>query len=312
MDIPVYLFTGFLEAGKTKFIQETLADKRFNNGERTLLMLCEEGIEEYNPAEFSGENVFIELIDPEMLKPDFLEQLRKNHKAERVIVEYNGMWQLKDLFENIPKNWIIAQEFMFAEASTFLTFNANMRSLVYDKLSSCELIVFNRYSDSCDQLALHKIVRGVNRRCNIAYEKADGTVIYDDIKDPLPFNINSPVIEIGDTDYALWYRDLTENLESYNGKTVKFKGLVAKNNKVPKGSFVIGRPVMTCCADDIQYAGLVCDYEKAELISNKSWVMVTARVVIKKHKAYQNVGPVLEATAVSVTTAPEKQVAEFY
>ena len=46
MEIPVYLFTGFLEAGKTRFIQETLEDERFNAGERTLLLLCEEGVEE--------------------------------------------------------------------------------------------------------------------------------------------------------------------------------------------------------------------------------------------------------------------------
>ena len=312
MEIPVYLFTGFLEAGKTKFIQETLTDKRFNNGERTLLLLCEEGVEEYEPEAFSGENVFIELIDEDMLDCEFLETLRKKHKAERVIVEYNGMWKLSDLFENLPQNWVIAQEFMFADANTFTSYNMNLRSLVFDKLSTCELIVFNRYNDACDQMVLHKIVRGVNRRCNIAYESNDGSVIYDDIKDPLPFDVNADVIEINDVDYALWYRDLTEKLQNYEGKTVRFKGLVAKNDKVPKGSFVVGRPLMTCCADDIQYAGLVCDYEKAEIIGNKSWVMLTAKIVLKKHKAYQSVGPVLEAISVSITTAPEKQVAEFY
>ncbi len=312
MDIPVYLFTGFLEAGKTKFIQDTLTDIRFNNGERTLLMLCEEGEEEYNPSEFSGENVFIEEITPDMLDEKCLEQLRKKHKAERVIVEYNGMWQLSDLFENLPRNWIIAQEFMFADANTFQSFNANMRSLVFEKLQTCELIVFNRFNEKCDKMALHKIVRGVNRRCNIAYESADGSVEYDDIKDPLPFDKNAALIEIKDIDYALWYRDLTENLEDYSGKTVKFKGLVAKNEKVPYGSFVIGRPLMTCCVDDIQYAGLICDWEKAENIPNKSWVMVTAKIELKKHKAYQNAGPVLAASSVAATTPPEKQVAEFY
>lgn len=312
MDIPVYLFTGFLEAGKTKFIQETLTDIRFNNGERTLLLMCEDGIEEYDQSVFSGDNVFIEEIEADMLDEHFLEQLRKKHKAERVIVEYNGMWQMSNLFENLPRNWIIAQEFMFADANTFVAYNSNMRSLVFDKLSTCELIVFNRYNDNCDQMALHKIVRGVNRRCNIAYEREDGTVTYDDIKDPLPFDINADIIEVQDIDYALWYRDLTENLSAYEGKTVKFKGLVAKNDKVPKGSFVIGRPLMTCCADDIQYAGLVCDYEKSELIANKSWVMLTANIALKKHKAYQSVGPVLEAVSVAVTSAPEKEVAEFY
>lgn len=312
MDIPVYLFTGFLEAGKTKFINETLTDSRFNSGERTLLLLCEEGEIEYTPESFTGENVFIEEIEQDMLDADILQGLCQKHKAERVIIEYNGMWQLKDLFENLPEDWIIAQEFMFADAASFVSFNANMRSLVFDKLSTCELVIFNRFSDECDMMALHKIVRGVNRRCNIAYERADGSVTYDDIKDPLPFDVNAPIIEIKDIDYALWYRDLTEKLEEYNGKTVKFKGLVAKNDKVPKGSFVIGRPLMTCCADDIQYAGIVCDYKNAESIDNKSWVMLTAKIALKKHAAYKSKGPVLEAVSVSITTPPEKQVAEFY
>ena len=48
MEIPVYLFTGFLDSGKTKFIQETLEDVNFNNGEKILLVVCEEGEEEYN------------------------------------------------------------------------------------------------------------------------------------------------------------------------------------------------------------------------------------------------------------------------
>ena len=46
--IPVYSFTGFLDSGKTKFIQETLEDERFNAGERTLVLLFEEGEEEYD------------------------------------------------------------------------------------------------------------------------------------------------------------------------------------------------------------------------------------------------------------------------
>lgn len=64
-DLPVYLFTGFLEAGKTKFIQETLEDNRFHKGERTLLLLCEEGEEVYEPDKFCAGNVFVRNIDEE-------------------------------------------------------------------------------------------------------------------------------------------------------------------------------------------------------------------------------------------------------
>ena len=57
MRLPVYLFTGFLEGGKTHIIQESMEDKKFNSGEKTLLLVCEEGIEEYNPEAFWGKNV---------------------------------------------------------------------------------------------------------------------------------------------------------------------------------------------------------------------------------------------------------------
>ena len=312
MDIPVYLFTGFLESGKTKFIQETLIDKRFNNGERTLLLLCEEGEEEYNPSEFSGKNVFIEIIDEENdFTPENLENLRRKHKAERVIVEYNGMWQLKSLFQNMPSKWIIAQEFMFADATTFLNYNANMRSLVVDKLTTCEIVIFNRFDDAIDKMALHKVVRGINRKANIAYERVSGDVEFDNIEDPLPFDLNAPIIEIGEMDYAIWYRDLSEELQKYDGKRLKFVGMVAKAESVPEGSFVIGRPVMTCCVDDIQFAGLACNYKGAAVLSNKQWVKIDAVLNLEKHKMYGKVGPVLNVISVSVTDAPDDPVATF-
>ncbi len=312
MDIPVYLFTGFLEAGKTKFIQETLADKRFHNGEKTLLLLCEEGEEEYDSSTFSGGNVFIETIEKEQLNANYLESLRKKHKAERVIIEYNGMWQMSDLFENLPKKWIIGQEFMFADANTFVSYNANMRSLVVDKLTTAELVVFNRYNDAVNKMDLHKIVRGVNRRVNIAYERVSGDVEYDDIEDPLPFDVNAPLIEIKDEDYALWYRDLSEELKNYNGKKVKFKALVAKHHTLPQNTFVVGRQLMTCCIDDIQFAGIICKYNKADILSNKQWVIVKGEIRVENNSLYGSEGPVLYADEVVITTAPDEPVATFY
>ncbi len=211
MEIPVYLFTGFLGAGKTTFIQDILTDPQFNEGERTLLLLCEEGEEEYDPSTYPHKCVYFENIeDPSELTPEHLEQLRRKYKCSRVVVEYNGMWMLDDLYSAMPDDWAVYQEFMFADAGTFLTYNANMRQLVYDKLKSCELVVFNRFLPSMDKMEFHKIVRGASRRADIAYEDPKGNVVYDDIEDPLPFDLEAPVVEIGDEDYALWYRDMTE------------------------------------------------------------------------------------------------------
>ena len=312
-DIPVYLFTGFLESGKTKFIQETLEDRRFCNGERTLLLVCEEGEEEYAPEQFAGKNVFIRVASSqEELTADRLSAWLKETRAERVVIEYNGMWLLDVLYGAMPEGWMVYQEFMFADAGTFLTYNANMRQLVYDKLKSCELVVFNRFNGSMDKMEFHKIVRAASRRSDIAYEYVGGKVEYDDIVDPLPFDINAPIVEIGDDDYAEWYRDMSEEPKKYEGKTVRFKCRALVRKKMPEHSFIVGRHVMTCCVQDIQFAGLVCQWDKADTVKDDSWIVLTAKINFKFHRAYSKKGPVLTYIDSEPCDAPEQPVATFY
>lgn len=313
-DMPVYLFTGFLESGKTSFIDETLADKRFNNGQRTLLLVCEEGEAEYDESRPYMKNIYVENIeDEDELTSETLDILAKKHRASRVLIEYNGMWQLKTLYDNMPENWAVYQEFMFADATTFLTYNANMRGLVVDKLSGCELVVFNRFTKDMDKMAFHKIVRGISRRPDIAYEYTNGDVEYDEIEDPLPFDINAPVVKIEDGDYALWYRDLSEDPKKYDGKVVEYKGLAAVNPRMKPGMFFFGRQLMTCCVEDIQFCGIPCRYDQAGTLEPRSWVMVTAKITAEKHPLYKGeVGPVLTALEVTKNAQPaDPDVATF-
>ena len=312
-ELPVYLFTGFLEAGKTKFIQETLQDPRFNSGERTLLLLCEEGLEEYDPTLFSGKNVFIETLEQEAdLTAPRLEQLANRCRCQRVIVEYNGMWLLNTLYEKMPQTWIVAQEFFFCDANTFLSYNTNMRQLVYDKLRSCELAVFNRCGEGTDRMAIHKIVRAANRRADIAYEAPDGSVTYDDIEDPLPFDLEASVVDIQDQDYALFYSDLSTDMEKYHNKTLRYKGMIVQSAKLPEDCFIFGRRMMTCCVDDIQFTGLVCLWPEAKSLEKGQWAVITAKVAVKWHKAYGKKGPVLTAVSIEPCQPPEQPVAAFY
>lgn len=312
MEIPVYLFVGFLEAGKTKFIQETLEDERFNSTERTLLLLCEEGEREYEPEKFSGKNVFIETLDStDELDASVLSGFLTKHRAERVVIEYNGMWPIKDLIDALPEEWIIYQQMLFIETETFEGYNTNMRSLVYDKLNTSEVVVFNRVPNGYDTMKLHKIVRAANRNAEIAYEYCDGRVDYDDIEDPLPFDVNADIIEIKDNDFGLWFRDLMETPQKYQNKVVKFKGIIAVDPKMPKNTIVIGRHIMTCCVDDITYGGLICETADTANWNTRDWAVLTATVKIKRHKGYRGLGPVLEASSLSRTTPPEQQVVTF-
>ena len=312
-DIPVYLFTGFLDAGKTKFIQETLEDERFNNGENTLLLICEEGEEEYDPSTFSGPNVFIELIDDQSeLTPTNLERLQKKHAAERVVIEYNGMWMLDDLYQNMPDSWMVYQEFLFADSQTFLMYDANMRGLVVDKLKSCEMVVLNRADDSIDKLQIHKIIRAVTRRANIAYEEITGEVYYDDTPEELPFDIEAPVIEVKPEDFAIWYQDISEEPDKYKNKTVKIGGFTMLRDKLPAGSFIFGRQLMTCCVDDITFAGMLCTGYDPKQLEDNQWIELTAKIAIKHNKVYNKKGPVLGVLSVEPGTPPQQEVATFY
>lgn len=312
-DVPVYLFTGFLEAGKTKFIQETLEDRRFCNGERTLLLVCEEGEEEYAPDQFADKSVFIRVVEEQsQLTSENLSRWVSETKAERVVIEYNGMWMLDLLYSAMPEGWMVYQEFMFADSTTFLSYNSNMRQLVYDKLKSCELVVFNRFNGTMDKMEYHKIVRAVSRRCDIAYEYVGGKVEYDDIQDPLPFDLNAPIVEIGDDDYAEWYRDMSEEPKKYEGKTVRFKCRALVRKKLPEKTFIVGRHVMTCCVEDIQFAGLVCQWEGADTVQDDSWMILTAKINFRFNRAYGKKGPVLTYVDSVLCEAPEQSVATFY
>ena len=311
MAIPVYSFTGFLDAGKTRFVQETLEDPRFNAGEKTLLLVCEEGEEEYEPSAFAASNVYIEVIDQAAITEKELEALRKKHRAERVCVELNGMQTVGDFYAKLPQSWVIYQEIMFADATTFPMYNQNLRSLVVDKLGGCEMVVFNRVDSSVDKMELHKIVRGVSRRCDIVYEDPQGEVEYDQIEDPLPFDIEADVIEIADGDYGLWYRDVTEDMQKYSGKTVKFKAQVARPKQKENNVIVPGRFVMTCCVEDIQFMGFVCYWDGADSLKQRDWVEVTAKISLRYHKMYKEMGPVLTAISVVPAEKAEQDVVTF-
>ncbi len=311
--IPVYLFTGFLEAGKTTMLQKALSDSEFCRDERTLLLLCEEGVEEYDPLGFASKEVYIETVEDERdLTREFFRALSEKYEFSRVIVEYNGMWQLNSLFGALPEEWLVYQEIFTADAETILGYNANMRSLVVDKLQSCDLAVFNRVSPDMDLMPLHKLVRGISRRSDIEYNFTDGRAELDNIEDPLPFDVNADVIEIADADYAIWYQDLMEDMLKYDTKTVRLKGLVAIDAKFPPRTMAIGRHVMTCCADDIQYAGLICKYKRADSLRARDWVTITAKVSVEFNKLYGKEGPVLVVTRCEYAQKPAEEVVSVY
>ena len=320
--IPVYLFVGQLESGKTKFIQETMEDPQFDSGDKTLLLVCEEGEEEYDPDRFAFGGVHVaQLEDKSELTRENLAALEQKSGCGRVIIEYNGMWLVQDLYDALPDNWLIYQCLATADGSTLKTYAGDnaMRALLLDKLRGSELLVVNRaehLNDDESRQLVPKLVRQASRRCDIAYEFADGSVAYDDIPDPLPFDVNAEVIDIPAEFFGVWYMDCMDDPNKYAGKTVKFLAQVCQTPRAGKNSFVPGRFAMTCCIQDIQFVGFPCKYDGYKALEQRSWITLTAKVNVKYHPIYQGqtpaaTGPVLTALAVEPAEAPRDDVVMF-
>lgn len=314
MDIPVFLFTGFLDAGKTSFIQSLLEDKEFNRGQKILVLQCEEGETELDVSKLpDNASVYVESIEEEeALTELLLKKLEKQYKPTRIMVEYNGMWMLDSFFQALPENWAIAGETLFIDSTTFAQYNANLRQHVFNKLRTAELVLFNRVTEDTDKMALHKIVRAVSRQCDIAYSYDSGKTEYDEIIDPLPFDVNAPVIEVEDKDYALFYQDLLEDFKKYHGKTVEMNLLVATKGRMPKETFVAGRQLMQCCANDVQFAAFAFRYPKVSELQHAQWYRIQASIEVRFSPVYGKKGPVFNVKSIRPTSEPEEPIATFY
>ena len=226
------------------------------------------------------------------------------------------MWLVQELYDAMPDNWLVYQCLATADGTTIKTYagDSAMRSLLLEKIRGSELLVVNRaeaVNDDESRQLIHKLVRQASRRCDIAYEFKDGSVAYDDIPAPLPFDINAPVIDIPDDDYGIWYMEGQDEPQKYAGKTVKFLAQVCQTNRAGKNSFVPGRFAMTCCVQDIQFVGFPCSYDGYKDLEQREWVKVTAKVGYKFHNIYRGKGPVLTALSVEPAEKPLNDVVTF-
>ena len=307
--IPIYLFLGMLESGKTQFIQKMLESEPFATEEPVLLLVCEEGEEAYDTSRFHMQNVHIRTIDsPEELTPERLLQMSDACGAKRIFIEYNGMWHLKYLKTGKPRSWMIFQTVFIAEAAMFLQFYTNFNTLITSKLSVCDLVYFNRFEGITEPLELHRIVRSVNRNTKIYYEFDNGQTAYDDIEDPLPFDMNADPVVIQDEHYTDWYQDIGDAPENYVGKTVRFKAMISQIEGIEAPIYAVGREIMTCCIEDMEFCGFAAEYRNANFQPvPKQWYMVTAKIHMERETQTREAFPILEILSLEETDAPEAE-----
>lgn len=305
----VYMINGFLESGKTEFITYTLAQPYFQTRGTTLLLLCEEGEVEYDEELLKKSRTVLELIEKEEdFNPNRLLELEKKYKPERIIVEYNGMWNFKNM--KLPWHWKIEQQITTIDGSTFQTYYTNMRSLLAEMIRNSEMIIMNRCDGIQDLSSYKRNIKAVNPRADIIFEDANGEIT-EIMEDDLPYDLKQEILQLDDYGYGIWYLDSMDHPERYIGKKVEFTAMVLKPEDFPKGYFVPGRMAMTCCADDMAFLGYPCEYAGVEDLAQKEWVRVKANVAKEYREEYQGEGPVLHAVSVEKTKAPKNAVISF-
>ncbi len=310
-EIPVYLFSGFMDSGKTSLVQETLFENNFGEGAKGIIIMCEDGEKEYDEAKLATINIKLVTIDSEEeFTLEKLNEINKSYLPEQVFIEYNGTWGMDKILDApLPEGWTIVQHLTTVDSTTFDLYMNNMRAMMQEQVFASDVVIFNRTDDDTDRGHLRRTIKNINRKAQIVYERKDGTI--DERPEELPFDINQDVIELSDADYAIWYMDAMENYKKYEGKTVKFLALCYNPDNLKKGIFVPGRFAMTCCIEDVQFIGFKCKYDRENEIAHKSWINIEAKIHVEFAREYKGKGPVLYPISITPAQKPEDELVYF-
>ncbi len=310
-EIPVYLFTGFMDSGKTSLVEETLYENDFSDGTRGLIIMCEDGDVEYDEAKLRTVNFRLASIEKEEeFTSEKLQQLQREYLPKQVFIEYNGTWGIDKILEaQLPDGWIIVQTLTTVDSTTFDLYLNNMRAMMQEQVFASDVVIFNRTDDATDRGHLRRTIKNINRKAQVVYERKDGTI--DDRPVELPFDIDQDVIELSDADYAIWYMDAMENYRKYDHKKVRFLALVYNPDNFKKGYFVPGRFAMTCCIEDVTFIGFKCKYDREQELPHRSWIMITAEVRVEFAREYRGKGPVLYPIEITPAGKPEDELVYF-
>lgn len=303
----LYVFSGFLESGKTTLIQETLLDPQFQSDERNLILVCEEGTKGYDDAFLKQVNAQIVMVDDvSQLNEDFLEACEQHCHPDRVLVELNGMWSVDRFLDLVfPLRWILVQILSTVDASTFDLYLTNMRKIVYEQLRHSETIIFNRCNRTTNQLYLRNNIKAMNRGAQIIYENENGTI------EPLheaslPFAMDSS-ITLSDHDYGIWYMDALEHPRKYEGKQITYQAKVYPSPKAQANAYVLGREAMVCCSEDTSLIALWV-FTEQELPEAGTWLQISGTISVAYDADYGGEVCMIKETERKVITHLEDYV----
>lgn len=309
-EIPVFLINGFLEAGKSAFIKYTMGEEYFQIDGKTLLIVCEEGEVEYHADELKEyETSMVVLEREEDMTKSYLEELQKRYRPERVIIEFNGMWNMDKL--ELPADWALYQQVTIMDGTTLQQYLNNMKSLMGPMLRNSELCIVNR----CDGKTNEELVEWKRKLrpmllsgSDIVFENKNGEIPMEILPEELPYDLEADVLQIKPEDYGIWFFDMKDNPRRYEGKTVEFTACIMKSKDFEKDCFVPGRMAMTCCEADMTFIGFLAHSAALSSFANHAWVKLRAKVEVRERREYGGEGPFLEVESMALTGEIEEPV----
>lgn len=301
--LPVFVINGFLEAGKTQFMKFTMQQEYFRTDGNTLLIVCEEGEEEYDEGLLESTHTTVKYIDDiNDLTLQKMEELTKEVNPERILIEWNGLWEQDKL--EIPNIWFINQMITIFDTSTLDLYikNKDLKAYMGKMLRNSELVICNRADDIDEDTlsAYHLQIKAMAPNAEIIFEGEEGEIT-GDFSINLPYDLDDAKLVIKPEDYGIFYVDTMGRPEKYDGKEVEFTAQVVRPNGIDDDILITGRRAMTCCEADIQFLGFVCKYKGAKNFKNKDWVKVKGKIKFEMNKQYRAKGPVIYATEVLLT-----------
>lgn len=310
--IKTYFINGFLDSGKTTFIKELLGQNYFKTKEKTLLILCEDGEEEYELDMLEEDNIFIKKIGAEkFFSADNITRIEREIHPTRVIVEYNGMWKRNDLV--FPWYWDKPIEIAVFNAEIFEVYEKNMKFQIANQIRYADMAIFNRCDSVIDKLSIFKRqIKAVTPEIKVVFngEKRELDIRSDE---DLPYDIKSNEISLTDDTYAVFYLDVMENVKKYLGKMVNLTGKIMRMSEEYPEMWIIGRFALTCCSEDLSLFGFICESVCAESDAKVGdWVNIRAYIDKDYAKKLNISYPVLNIVSCEKCQVPEREIVNIY
>lgn len=303
----VYFVNGFLEAGKTTFIKDLIKRDSFQIDGNTLILLCEEGDVEYDEKELEDTRSTLELIDDEgSFTEEKITELEKKHKPDRIIVEYNGMWDRKN--QEFPWYWDDIMEIAVFDASTFKLYSDNLRSILAEQVRHAELVIFYKADEVRDELASYvRNIKAINGSAAYLFRGSKGDFVLEP-DEYLPYDLNDSELFLDDIGFTVMCMDSLERCDIYKDKKVHFTARVYKMKDGGDFEFIAGRIIMTCCEADMSFKGIVCGYQKAYELQDREWVEITGIIRVRYDDIAEREIPVCRVTQIKKAETPSEEI----